>query len=75
MAWLTGAQRYDSHWLIKAGEKVFERHFTSKCELLRKLVLECKMIPPDQLCSELALLVSKLEPRRMPRPARWEARP
>jgi hypothetical protein len=73
--WLTGAQRYPSHWLIKAGEKAFNRHFSSKCALLRKLVLECKMIPPDQLCSELALLVSKLEPRRMPRPARWEARP
>jgi hypothetical protein len=73
--WLTGAQRYPRHWVIKAGEKAFQRHFSSKCGLLRKLVLECKMIPPDQLCPELALLVSKLEPRRMPRPARWEARP
>jgi hypothetical protein len=74
IAWLTGAQRYPSHWLIKAGEKAFKRPFTSKCALLRKLVLECKMIPPDQLCPELALLVGKLEPRRMPRPAPWEDR-
>jgi hypothetical protein len=74
MAWLKGTQRYPNHWLIKAGEKAFERHFSSKCALLRKLVLECKMIPPDQLCPELAFLVGKLEPRRMPRPAFWEAR-
>jgi hypothetical protein len=72
--WLTGAQRYPRHWVIKAGEKAFKRHFSSKCGLLRKLVLECKMVAPDQLCPELAFLVSKLPPRT-PRPARWEARP
>jgi hypothetical protein len=75
MAWLKGAQRYPDFYLIRAGEKAFKRTFSSKCALLRKLVLECKMIPPDQLCPELAYLFGKLEPRRMARPGFWEARP
>jgi hypothetical protein len=69
ITWLTGAQRYPWFWLQTAGEKAFKRSFLSKGELVRQLVLECKIIRPDQVCPAFAPWVSPL-----PRAARGEER-
>jgi hypothetical protein len=54
VAWLTGAQRYPWSWLAQAAEKEFKQTFHLKRPLVRKLVLDCKIIRPEQVCAELA---------------------
>jgi hypothetical protein len=61
VAWLTGVQRYPWSWLMKAGEKAFDRPFMSKRGLARHLVLDCKIIPPDQVCPALARYLQERE--------------
>jgi len=53
VAWLTGTQRYHWSFLSKAGEKAFQRPFMSKRDLVRHLVLERKIVRPDQVCQVL----------------------
>jgi hypothetical protein len=54
VGWLTGAESY--HWFVVqlAARKKFGESFTSKEPLVRHLVLDCKLIPPDRVCPELA---------------------
>jgi hypothetical protein len=50
VAWLTGAKRHHWDWLSKAAQKAFQRPFMSKGALVRHLVLERKIVRPDQVC-------------------------
>jgi hypothetical protein len=61
IAWLTGGERYPWSRLMKAGEKAFDRPFMSKRGLARHLVLDCKIIPPDQVCPALARYLQERE--------------
>jgi hypothetical protein len=56
-AWLTGTKRYPAGAIVAAARKKFDPVPSSQTTLVRKLVLECKVVPPDRLCSELAVCV------------------
>jgi hypothetical protein len=52
--WLTGAERYTWLALSKGAHKDFKQPSTSKRWLVQNLVVDRKVIRPDQLCPELA---------------------
>jgi hypothetical protein len=54
VAWLTGTKQYPFPELEIAGEKVFKQTFHTRRALVRKLVLDCQIIPPDQVCPHFA---------------------
>jgi hypothetical protein len=72
VAWLTGAQPYLFSQLMLAGEKVFNQTYRTRRDLVRKLVVDCKIIPPDKVCAELAQFLPKAEVPPMPGAARGE---
>jgi hypothetical protein len=53
VGWLTGAESY--RWIVlqKGAQKKFEA-FMSKKQLVRELVVDCKLVPPERVCPELA---------------------
>jgi hypothetical protein len=61
VAWLWGAKRYAWDRLETACEKAFKRRFTSKRALVRYLVLDCKMVRPDEVGPELAPCLQESE--------------
>jgi hypothetical protein len=54
VGWLTGAERYEWIVLSKGAQKEFKQSVTSKKWLVEKLVVDRKVIRPDQVCPELA---------------------
>ena len=54
VGWLTGAEKYIWVALEKGAQKDFKQPFTSKKWLVEKLVVDRKIIRPDQVCPELA---------------------
>jgi hypothetical protein len=69
-SWLTGRKRYSTHALVAAARKKFNPAPPSQEELIRKLVLECKVVPPDRVCAELAVcLVPMVQAAPTPRAA------
>jgi hypothetical protein len=54
VAWLTGAERYRWVVLQEGAQKKFKQAFMSQKSLVRHLVLDRKLIRPDQVCPELA---------------------
>jgi hypothetical protein len=58
--------------LMLAGEKVFNQTYRTRRDLVRKLVVDCKIIPPDKVCAELAQFLPKAEVPPMPGAARGE---
>jgi hypothetical protein len=52
--WLTGAKKYEWVVLVVGAQKKFKQVFPSKEALVQKLVVDCKFIPPDRVCPELA---------------------
>jgi hypothetical protein len=54
VGWLTGAEKYDWLALSKGAHKDFKQPFTSKQWLVQNLVVDGKVIRPDQVCPELA---------------------
>jgi hypothetical protein len=54
VGWLTGAERYEWLVLSKGAHKHFKQASTSKRWLVQNLVVDRKVIRPDQLCPELA---------------------
>jgi hypothetical protein len=54
VGWLTGAEKYAWLALSEGAHKDFKQPFTSKKWLVRNLVLDGKVIRPDQVCPELA---------------------
>jgi hypothetical protein len=67
VAWLTGTKQYPFPELAIAAEKVFKHTYTSRRVLVRKLVLDCKIIPPDQVCPQFAEWLP--EPQAPPTPS------
>jgi len=54
LAWLTGAEKYTRVALSKGAQKDFKQPFASKKWLVQHLVVDRKVIRPDQVCPELA---------------------
>jgi hypothetical protein len=54
VGWLTGAEKYEWVVLEVGARKKFKQVFPSKKALVRNLVVDCKVIPPDRVCPELA---------------------
>lgn len=54
VGWLTGAERYAWVALSKGAQKDFKQLLTSKKWLVQNLVVDRKVIRPDQVCPELA---------------------
>jgi hypothetical protein len=54
VAWLTGAEGYPWLMLQKAAQKEFNQSFTSIKSLVRKLVVDRKIIRPERVCPDLA---------------------
>jgi hypothetical protein len=54
VGWLTGAEKYEWIVLSKGAQKEFKQSATSKRWLVEKLVMDRKVIRPDQVCPELA---------------------
>jgi hypothetical protein len=54
VGWLTGEEKYPWLALSNGAHKDFKQPFTSKKWLVQKLVLERKVVRPDQVCPELA---------------------
>jgi hypothetical protein len=54
VGWLKGAEKYEWIALSKGAQKDFKQPFTSKKWLVQKLVVDRKVIQPDQVCPELA---------------------
>jgi hypothetical protein len=52
--WLMGAEKYEWLTLSKGAQKEFKQPFTSKKWLVENLVVDRKVIRPDQVCPELA---------------------
>ncbi|HKA53868.1 MAG TPA: hypothetical protein VKJ47_09435, partial [Candidatus Binatia bacterium] len=52
--WLTGAEKYTRIALSKGAQKDFKQPATTKKWLVEKLVVDRKVIRPDQVCPELA---------------------
>ena len=54
VSWLTGEKKYPWLALSKGAHKDFKQPSTSKKWLVETLVGDRKVIPPDQVCPELA---------------------
>ena len=54
VGWLMGTERYEWIVLSKAAQKEFKQYVTSKKWLVETLVVDRKVIRPDQVCPELA---------------------
>jgi hypothetical protein len=54
VGWLTGAEKYIWVALSNGAHKDFKQPCASKKWLVQHLVLDRKVIPPDQVCPELA---------------------
>ena len=54
VAWLTGAEKYTRVALSKGAQKDFKQPFASKKWLVQHLVVDRKVVRPDQVCPELA---------------------
>jgi hypothetical protein len=54
VSWLTGAEKYPWVALSNGAHKEFKKFFASKKWLVQHLVVECKVVRPDQVCPELA---------------------
>jgi len=54
VGWLTGAEKYEWLALSKGAQKDFKQPVTSKRWLVEKLVVDRKVVRPDQVCPELA---------------------
>jgi hypothetical protein len=54
VSWLTGAEKYPWIALSNGAHKEFKRFFASKKWLVQHLVVDRKVIRPDQVCPELA---------------------
>ena len=65
VGWLTGAERYTWLALSKGAHKDFKQPSTSKKWLVQNLVVDRKVIRPDQLCPELAQHPSCAHSRRL----------
>jgi hypothetical protein len=52
--WLTGKEKYIWVAVDKGARKDFKQPFTSKKWLVQHLVVDRKVIRPDQVCPELA---------------------
>jgi hypothetical protein len=61
VAWLKGAEEYDWVPLVEGAQKKFKQLFGSKRALVRHLVADRKLVPPDQVCRELAQLLPAIE--------------
>jgi hypothetical protein len=61
VAWLTGAERYTRITLVTGAEKQFKQHFESKGALVHMLVVDRKLVRPDQVCPELAQFLPAIE--------------
>lgn len=57
VGWLTGKDRYEWYRVSNAACKDFKQLSTSKRWLVQHLVLDRKVIRPDQVCPELAQLI------------------
>jgi hypothetical protein len=74
VAWLTGTKQYPFPELAIAAEKVFKQTFHTRRALVRKLVVDCKIIPPDQVCRQFAERLENPQAPPMPSAARGEER-
>jgi hypothetical protein len=54
VGWLTGAEKYIWVALEKGARKDFKQSLTTKMALVQNLVVDRKVIRPDQVCPELA---------------------
>jgi hypothetical protein len=54
VGWLTGKEKYFWFVVQKGAQKDFKQSVTSKKWLVEKLVLDRKVVRPDQVCPELA---------------------
>jgi hypothetical protein len=72
VAWLTGTKQYPFPELAIAAEQVFKQTFHTRRVLVRKLVLDCKIIPPDQVCPEFAEWLENPQAPPMPSAAGGE---
>jgi hypothetical protein len=61
VAWLKGAEEYDWVPLVEGARKKFKQPFGSKRALVRHLVVDRKLVRPDQVCRELAQLLPAIE--------------
>ena len=61
VAWLTGAEEYNWIVSVMGAEKEFKQHFGSKRALVQMLVVDRKLVRPDQVCSELAQYLPAIE--------------
>jgi hypothetical protein len=61
VAWLTGAENYDWIVLVMGAEKKFKQHFGSKRALVQMLVVDRKLVRPDEVCRELAQFLPAIE--------------
>jgi len=57
VGWLTGAEKYEWLALSKGAQKDFKQPSTSTRLLVQHLVLDRKVIRPDQVCPELAQFI------------------
>jgi hypothetical protein len=72
VAWLTGARCYSWLGLMQAAEKEFKQTLHLKRPLVRKLVLDCKIIRPEQVCEELAKYLPPIAEAAPTRPSSGE---
>ena len=60
VGWLTGAEKYIWVALEKGARKDFKQSLTTKMALVQNLVVDRKVIRPDQVCPELAQYLSAI---------------
>jgi hypothetical protein len=73
VGWLKGAEKYEWLTLSKGAQKEFKQPFTSKKWLVENLVVDRKVIRPDQICPELAHYLPALAQAAPTVPASAEA--
>jgi hypothetical protein len=73
VGWLTGAEKYTWLALEKGAQKSFKQSSTSKKSLVQNLVVDRKVVRPDQVCPELAHYLPAIAEAAPALPASGEA--